>query len=247
MLEIRQLSKSFDGFAALDAVSLTVRTGQCHALIGPNGAGKTTLFDVVTGHLAPDQGQILLNGTPLTGQPPHRLVQQGLARSFQHLNIFPRLGVADNVQVALIARHRQAFNWFRPSARQHGGETAHLLELVGLAQQAHEEAGRLAYGQQKQLELALALAARPRLLLLDEPTAGMAPQETTAAMELIGRVAAQRNLTLLFTEHDMDVVFGLADHISVLDKGHLIASGPPAAIRLDPTVQQVYLGAADES
>ena len=247
MLQISGLSKSFDGFTAVRNVSLALDQGERHAIIGPNGAGKTTFFNLITGHLRPDSGTVDFKGKSLTGRAPHQIVKQGLARSFQHINIYPRMSVVQNVQVALIARQGQTFNIFVAAAGLHHQEASELLTLVGLADAEHAVAADLSYGKQKQLELAIALAAAPQLLLLDEPTAGMAPAETMEMLQLIGQIVAARDLTLLFTEHDMDVVFSLAQRISVLHHGEIIATGPPQEIRQDAEVQRVYLGKAADA
>ena len=247
MLRIQGVFKSFEGFVAIRDVSFELEAGQTHALIGPNGAGKTTFFNLITGHLKPDGGKVEFEGRSIAGMAPHRIVRLGLARSFQRVNIYPRMSVGANVQVALIARERQHFKFFLPGKDLQLEEAGALLELVGLGAEAEETAGELAYGQQKQLELALALAPHPRLLLLDEPTAGMSPQETAAAMELVQRIVAERGLTLLFTEHDMGVVFGMAERISVLHHGEIIASGTPAQVRQDAEVRRIYLGEAENA
>lgn len=240
MLEIKNLSKTFDGFTALQDVSLNVTPQETHAIIGPNGAGKTTFFNLITGHLTPDQGSVAFYGQPLTGLPPHEIVRYGIARSFQQINIFPRLTVLANVQASVIAQKRQYLRLFG-STRKQRRDADELLSIVGLGMEVERVAGELAYGQQKQLELALTLAAEPRVLLLDEPTAGMSPEETKIATGLIKRIQGARGLSLLFTEHDMDVVFGIADRISVLHHGELIASGRPQEIREDAKVRRVYL------
>jgi len=242
MLETRNLGKNFAGFQAIRDVDFRIEAGSRHAIIGPNGAGKTTFFNLITGHLAPSAGEVLYKDRPITGQAPHAIVKLGIARSFQRINIYPRMSVFQNVQVALIAREGKHFNLFRPAARLYGQEAEELLGLVGLADQAGETAGELAYGRQKQLELAISLAASPELLLLDEPTAGMSPSETTDSIRLIDRISRERNLTLLFTEHDMSVVFGIADRITVLHHGEVLASGTPAEVRGNPEVRSVYLG-----
>ena len=241
MLEIENLHKSFDGFAAIEEVSLTVAPRETHAVIGPNGAGKTTLFNLVTGHLKPDRGTVSFYGQPLTGLPPHEIVRLGVARSFQRINIFPRLTVAANVEAAVIAQQGRQLRLFG-TRRKAEALAEELLSVVGLGGESGRVAGELAYGQQKQLELALALALEPHLLLLDEPTAGMSAEETKRTTGLIKRIQEARGLSLLFTEHDMEVVFGIADRISVLHHGELIASGPPREIRGNPKVRQVYLG-----
>ncbi len=247
MLCIHDLSKSFEGFAVLRQVSFALEAGRIHAIIGPNGAGKTTFFNLITGHLQPDGGRVEFEGRSIAGMAPHRIVRLGLARSFQRINIFPRLRVAANVQVALIAHQRQHFKFFLPGESLQLEETEDLLDMVGLAGEAGKVAGELAYGKQKQLELAIALASHPRLLLLDEPTAGMSPQETATAIELVQRIIEKRGLTLLFTEHDMSVVFGMAERISVLHHGQIMASGTPSEVRRDPEVRRVYLGEADHA
>ena len=242
MLVIDGLWKSFSGFVATRNVHLTLNPGELHAVIGPNGAGKTTFFNLITGHLRPDRGTVQFEGTELTGLPPEKIVRMGIARSFQRINIYPRLTVFENVQVALIAHKGQQWNLFTPGRSLHRAETADLLRLVGLGEETTGIAGQLSYGKQKQLELAIALAAQPRLLLLDEPTAGMSPGETAESIALIRDIVRARGLTLLFTEHDMSVVFGIAERISVLHHGEIIASGTPDAVREDPEVKRVYLG-----
>ncbi len=246
MLEIRGLSKDFGGFVAINGVDFEIDAGAMHAIIGPNGAGKTTFFNLITGHLLPSQGTVAFEGRTITGMAPHKIVKLGMARSFQRINIYPRMTVFENVQVALIARDGLQLSMFRIGAVLNRDGTIELLHLVGLEDEAFEVAGELAYGKQKQLELAISLAAEPRLLMLDEPTAGMSPQETIVAMQLIKDIAKARELTLLFTEHDMDVVFSIADRISVLHHGEFIASGTPEEVRNDAEVRRVYLGEADD-
>jgi branched-chain amino acid transport system ATP-binding protein len=242
MLSIQGLWKSFEGFVATRDVSFDLAAGETHAVIGPNGAGKTTFFNLITGHLRPTKGSVAFEGRDLVGLPPQKIVRLGIARSFQRINIYPRLSVFENVQVALIAHEGQQWNLFRPGRSLYREGTAELLDLVGLTREAQETAGELSYGKQKQLELAIALAAKPRLLLLDEPTAGMSPQETAETIASVRDIVKARGLTLLFTEHDMSVVFGIAERISVLHHGEIIASGAPDAVRNDPEVKRVYLG-----
>jgi branched-chain amino acid transport system ATP-binding protein len=229
---------------ALYNVNLSVAKGQMASIIGPNGAGKSTLFNLITGHLVPDHGRIFFHDREITGVPPHRICQLGMGRSFQRTNIFPRLSVFDNVQVAVLSHQKKSLNLYAPAKRLAERETYALLEQVGLADEAQSVAGTLAYGFQKQLELGIALASEPQLLLLDEPTAGMSPQETASTIALIGTIARERSLTLLFTEHDMDVVFSIAEKITVLHQGRVLAEGTPAEVRQNPEVQQVYLGEA---
>tara|TARA_R110002167_G_scaffold38389_10_gene119578 strand:+ start:72 stop:824 length:753 start_codon:yes stop_codon:yes gene_type:complete len=242
MLEIKGLNKNFEGFQAITNVNFDLEEGSRHAIIGPNGAGKTTFFNLITGHLQPTSGSVRFQGRDITGMAPHKIVKLGIARSFQRINIYPRMSVLENVQVALIARENQHLNMFRLAHGMHQQETEELLDLVDLGSEAQEVAGELAYGKQKQLELAIALGENPKLLLLDEPTAGMSPSETADSIKLIDDIARARGLTLLFTEHDMSVVFGIADRISVLHHGEIIASGEPEAVRNDPEVRSVYLG-----
>ena len=242
ILNVENASRSFGGFLALDNVNLQVAEGEMHALIGPNGAGKTTLFNVISGLISPDVGTVSFKGKELTRLKPHQIVEVGMARSFQRVNVFPRNTAFENVQVGLIARKKQHFNIFTVAHGKHAQEVMELLELVGMADDASIPAGELAHGKQKQLELAVALAADPDLLLLDEPTAGMSISETVASIEVIRDIVRGRNLTLLFTEHDMTVVFEIADRISVLHHGQIIATGQGDAVREDPEVRRVYLG-----
>jgi len=211
-------------------------------VIGPNGAGKTTLFNVITGHLVPDSGRVGFGGRDITGQPPHAICRLGLARSFQRTNIFPRLTVFENVQIAILSHEGRAYGVWSPARGLARARTMAVLEDVGLAHRAADASGSLSYGDQKQLELGIALALEPTLLLLDEPTAGMSPQETRASVALVERIARQRKLTVLFTEHDMDVVFSVARSIRVLHQGRIIAEGRPEEIRGHPEVKRVYLG-----
>ena len=247
MLRLMDLSRSFGGFVAVRSVSLDVAAGEKHAIIGPNGAGKTTLFNLITGHLRPTGGEVEFEGARITGLPPHAVVKRGIGRSFQRINIYPRLSVWDNVHVARLSHHGHHFALFARGATMHRPETRAILEMVDLSDDAEAIAGTMSYGKQKQLELAIALALDPKLLLLDEPTAGMSPAETRDCVALVDRIARARGLTLLFTEHDMDVVFRVADRISVLHHGEIIASGAPEAVRADPDVRRIYLGEADHA
>jgi len=244
VLEVRDLRKSFDGFQAVAGVSVSVPEGGISAIIGPNGAGKTTLFNLITGHLHPDSGQVLFKGREVTGIPPHDLCRLGMGRSFQRTNIFPRLSVFENIQAAFLSHRGRGWNLFTPVERLYREETEALLAAVGLLDKAGEVSGLLSHGNQKQLELGLALALEPEILLLDEPTAGMSAAETRETIQLIERIARERHLTLLFTEHDMEVVFSIAQRITVLHQGQVIAEGPPDEVRRHPEVRRVYLGEA---
>ncbi len=242
MLAVHDVRKAFDGFLAVAGVSLQVARGETAAIIGPNGAGKTTLFNLITGHLKPDAGRVRLEGRDITGLPPHEICRLGLGRSFQRTNIFPRLTVFQNVQAAFISHRGRGLSLFSRVDRLYRDETEAVLASVGLLPKAGEIGAFLSHGNQKQLELAIALASEPNLLLLDEPTAGMSAAETRETIQLISRVAHDRGLTLLFTEHDMEVVFSIARKIVVLHQGRVIAEGTPAEVRGDPEVRRVYLG-----
>jgi branched-chain amino acid transport system ATP-binding protein len=245
MLKIRNLTKSFNGFVATNGVDLTIAESERHAIIGPNGAGKSTLFNLITGHLRPDSGTVIYRGEEITGMKPDTIVRKGVSRSFQHTNVYPKLTVFENMQAALIAHHRMEYRFFTLAQKLFRDEALELLAAVGMAEDADRVAGTLAYGRQKQLELAVGLASEPNFLLLDEPTAGMSGQETRQAIDLIARITGERKLTLLFTEHDMKVVFGIADRISVLYFGKILCTGTPAEVRADPEVKRVYLGGGD--
>lgn len=242
MLEISGLSKSFGGFRAVSDVTLNVATRQIAAVIGPNGAGKSTLFNLITGHLRPTSGTVRLNGRDITGAPPYRICGMGIGRSFQRTNIFSQLTVFENLQAAFLVHHGHGRNLWGRAETLYLDETAGLLASIGLSGQERVIAGTLSYGNQKQLELGLALASAPAVLLLDEPTAGMSATETHETIRLLERIAAERALTLLFTEHDMEVVFSIAQKIAVLHQGRIIAEGRPEEVRADPEVRRVYLG-----
>ena len=242
MLEARDVRKSFNGFAAIGGVSLTVPERGITALIGPNGAGKSTLFNLLTGHLRADAGTVSLQGRDITAAAPHAICRMGVGRSFQHTNIFRKLTVFENVQAALIAHGGQARNFWGRAETLYRERAWQILGSLGLTAQADAIGDSLSHGNQKQLELGIALASDPKLLLLDEPTAGMSAAETREAIRLLERVAAERKLTLLFTEHDMDVVFSIAQKIAVLHQGRLIAEGTPTEVRANADVRRVYLG-----
>ena len=245
VLETRGLSKSFGGVRAVAGVDLAMPQGEIRALIGPNGAGKTTLFNMLTGQLVPDAGEVRFKGERLSGLPPYAVWRRGVSRTFQITATFATLTALDNVRVARLSHLGRTYSLLEPAARLQTEEARALLDQVGLAEQAGRAAAVLAYGDLKKLELAVALANDPEVLLLDEPTAGMAPAERGALMALTERIARERRLTVLFTEHDMDVVFSIADRIMVLHQGRVIAEGRPAEVRADGQVQRVYLGEDD--
>jgi branched-chain amino acid transport system ATP-binding protein len=243
-LVVRGLSKSYGGVQALRDVSFSIASGEVVALIGPNGAGKTTCFNALNGQLPPDRGSVELDGEPLAGRAPRDVWRLGVARTFQITATFGSMTARENVQMALASYQRRLWSPFSAFQRLAAAEADALLERVGMHEQEAKPCAELAYGDLKRVELAIALANRPRLLLLDEPTAGMAPEERNALMRLAASLARREGIAVLFTEHDMDVVFGHADRVMVLYGGELIAAGPPAAIQADPRVQEVYLGAA---
>jgi branched-chain amino acid transport system ATP-binding protein len=242
VLEAHGLHKSWGGVAAVDGVSLAVQAGEMLALIGPNGAGKSTCFNMLNGQIRPEAGSVHLLGRDITGLAPRVVWRLGVGRTFQVTATFGSMSVLDNVRMALLSHHRRLFGLWRPAAKQFVAEAEGALARVGLAEQAQRPCGVLAYGDLKRLELAIALANEPRLLLMDEPTAGMAPAERAGLMALTARIARDAGIAVLFTEHDMDVVFGHADRILVLDRGKLIAGGTPEEVRADARVREVYLG-----
>jgi len=242
VLEVRNLAKAFGGVQAVDGVSFEVSSGELLALIGPNGAGKTTCFNMLNGQLKPDSGDVLLSGSPIGGLPPRVIARMGVGRTFQITATYGSMTVRENVQTALSAGARGEWNMIGRAVSRHVDEADALLDVVGMRDQADRACGVLAYGDLKRVELAVALANQPRLLLMDEPTAGMAPGERVALMDLAAGIAKARGVAVLFTEHDMDVVFQHADRVIVLDRGRLIAEGAPAEVRTDAAVQAVYLG-----
>ncbi|WP_137699430.1 ABC transporter ATP-binding protein [Marimonas lutisalis] len=242
VLEVRGLTKSFGGLVAVEDVSFDLAAGEFLALIGPNGAGKTTCFNMVNGYLRPDRGSVELEGRELIGIKPRRIVRMGVGRTFQITRTFLSMTVLENVQMALISHHRRMYDIFSRATRLYRDEAMALLELVSMQEQAGRACSELAYGDLKRLELAIALAPDPALLLMDEPTAGMAPSERVALMELTAQIVAERGVSVLFTEHDMDVVFAHAHRILVLNRGALIAEGTGDEIRENALVQEVYLG-----
>ncbi len=242
MLQVEDLHKSFDDFKAVDGVHLSVEKGQLVAVIGPNGAGKTTLFNLICGQLQPDRGKILFNDDEIGKLPPFEICRKGIARSFQIANIFQRLSVFRNVQVSVLSQQRLSNKLFHPAAQLAVNETNHILESVGLLDKNADVAGSLSHGDKRILEIAIALGNEPELLILDEPTAGMSPDETATTMALIQRLAEKQGLTILFCEHDMEVVFGVAQSIMVMQQGKTIVQGDPQTVRQNTEVQQAYLG-----
>jgi branched-chain amino acid transport system ATP-binding protein len=243
-LAVAGLVKSFGAVRAVDGVDFDVRAGELVAMIGPNGAGKTTCFNMLNGQLAPDAGSVRLDGVELGGRRPREIWRRGVGRTFQVAATFGSMSVRENVQVALLSRHRRLGDFWRRAATLHAGEADALLARVGMLEQAARACAVLAYGDLKRTELAIALANEPRLLLMDEPTAGMAPRERNALMALAVAIVRERGIAVLFTEHDMDVVFRHADRILVLDRGRIVARGAPAEVRADPEVRRIYLGSA---
>ena len=242
MLQVEGLMKSFDDFTAVNGANLAVGKGEIVAVIGPNGAGKTTLFNLITGALKRDRGRIVFKGEEISELPPYDICKKGISRSYQIANIFPRLTVFENVQVAVLSYQRRNSNLFRPAQTLAVKETRSILESMGLSGREKNIAGSLSHGDQKILEIAIALGNEPELLILDEPTAGMSPEETQATMELVKRLGKQRGLTILFCEHDMDIVFSIAQSIMVMRHGQTIIQGSLEEVRSNKEVQEAYLG-----
>jgi branched-chain amino acid transport system ATP-binding protein len=242
LLDVRDAWKAFGGVQAVAGVSFSLGVGDVCAVIGPNGAGKTTLFNLLTGQLAYDRGQILFRGGEIGGVAPHRIWRRGISRTFQVPATFDSLTVRENVQTALLSSAGRSRQMVTEAARLVRGSADALLEQVGLLRYADDRCGTLSLGDLKRAELALALAGEPSLLLLDEPTAGMAVAERAELMRLVTAIVRARRLTVLFTEHDMDVVFGSASRILVMHHGRVLADGSPAEVRANPEVQRVYLG-----
>lgn len=242
LLKVSNLGKSFGGVKAVDGVSFDLAAGELLALIGPNGAGKSTTFNMVNGQLAADQGSILLDDYELIGRKPREIWHKGVGRTFQIAETFASLTVVENVQMALLSRDHQLFATWRRASDYKRDEAIELLDQVGMKAQADRHCNVLAYGDVKRVELAIAMANSPKLLLMDEPTAGMAPKERNALMALTKQLVIDRGMAVLFTEHSMDVVFTYADRMIVLARGRLIAQGKPIEIRDHPQVQEVYFG-----
>jgi len=244
ILEIEKLRKSFGGLMAIDDINMKIQEHEVCSLIGPNGAGKTTLFNVISGRFPPDRGTIVFRGREITGRAPHKIVSMGLGRTFQITNIFPLLSTFENIEVAIIRNLNRSLRFFRPVRKYQEiqEETWQILVELELTEKAEIIGGNLPYGDQRRLEIGIALANKPRLLLLDEPTSGMSPEETRSTVGLIERLAKERKMTLLIIEHDMEVVFSISERVLVLHQGTLIAEGPPEEVSKNQEVISAYLG-----
>lgn len=244
LLVARGLRKRFGDLAAVDGLDLRVEEGGCTALIGPNGAGKTTALNLLSGHLSPDQGTITFRGEDITRLPPHARVQRGLSRSFQVMTIFPELTALENLLVPILARTGAVRSVLRPvhAFPEAEEEARRLLEDLGLSGAGEVPAGNLPHGDQRRLEMGIAVASRPRLCLLDEPSSGLNPLERAGLLHLIRQLSEQRGVTFVVVEHDMDVVFGLARWVVVMNRGRVLAEGTPEAIRASREVRETYLG-----
>lgn len=240
--EIMDLHKSFGGVKAVDGVSLSVNKGQICSIIGPNGAGKTTLFNLITGSIKPDRGKVVFLDKDITAKPAKVITRRGIARSFQLVNIFPRLTVYENVMVATLGYHRRSLNLTSSAKSLCTQECYQLLEIIGLVNESQLPAGQLSHGNQKRLEVGLALAMHPKLLLLDEPTSGMAAEEKAGILSTIKDMTAKQDCTVLLSEHDMSVIFSVSDIIWVLHNGGVITRGHVDEIRNNETVRKIYLG-----
>jgi branched-chain amino acid transport system ATP-binding protein len=245
MLQVKGLNKSFSGFKAVNGANLEVKQGEIVAVIGPNGAGKTTLFNLITGIIKPDGGDVIFRGERITGLPAYKTCKKGLTRSFQVVNIFNRQTVFENVQIAVLSQQKKMFTLFSPARTIAVRETMDILESVGLATKKDRICGALSHGDRKVLEIAMALGGKPELLILDEPTAGMSPEETTRCIMLIKKFQETMGLTILFCEHDMELVFGLAQRIMVMVRGATIIQADCDTVRCNKDVQDAYLGESD--
>ncbi len=243
ILEVQDLYKSFGGVQAVKDVSFELESGQLLAMIGPNGAGKSTCFNLINGQLRPDHGSIVIMGKQIAGSKPREVWNLGVGRTFQITSTFASMSVLENVQMALLSYHKRTKSLLKKVSRLYVDESMALLKLLGIDNQADRACGVLAYGDLKRVELAVALVNNPKLLLMDEPTAGMGPAERQRLMELTADIVRTRNIGVLFTEHDMDVVFNHADRIIVLSRGELMAEGAPAEVQNNVKVREIYLGA----
>ncbi len=245
MLQVKSLTKTFGGFKAVNGANLEVKKGEIVAVIGPNGAGKTTLFNLITGILKPDSGTVLFEGENITGLPPYKVCKKGMSRSFQVVNVFQRRTVFENVQVAVLARENMTWKLFTPSHKLVREETEGILESVGLTRKRDAVSGALSHGDRKVLEIAMALGGNPRFLILDEPTAGMSLEETLRCIDLIKQLSEKMGLTILFCEHDMELVFSISNRIMVMVRGATIIQGSCEEVRCNQAVQDAYLGGSD--
>ncbi len=243
--EIIGLDKSFRGLKATNKVSLSIKKGEVCSIIGPNGAGKTTLFNLITGLIKPDAGKIFFQGKDITAHSPVEIVHTGIARSFQIVNNFPRFTVYDNIMIAVLGYKRQALKMLTPAKSIGRNEIMELIDRIGLAKEANTLAGELSHGDQKRLEVGIALASNPSLLLLDEPTAGMSSEEKGGILETIKRIMKENNCTVFLCEHDMKVIFSISDTIWVLHNGTVVTSGTVEEIRNNALVREIYLGEAE--
>ena len=242
ILKVENLNKSFGGLQATCDVNYEMQTGELSAIIGPNGAGKSTFFNLLTGYHKADSGKVFFKGKEITNHPPHRIARLGIARAFQVSNIYLALTTYENVRQAILSQQRKTLNFLTPAHRLAKEETLELLDVTGLVQHADRVAGNLSQGDKKRLELAIALGSKPELLFLDEPTAGMSGEETHETMKLVKRLNQKMEVTILFTEHDMSVVFGYARRLTVLHQGSIIAEGSPEEVRSNEMAQKIYLG-----
>ncbi len=245
MLNVTNLNKSFSGFRAVNGANLHVAKGEIVAVIGPNGAGKTTLFNLITGILKPDSGAVTFKGEDITGMAPYEVCKKGMSRSFQVVNVFPRLSVFENVRVSVLARENKTWNMFTSSKKIMTRQTADIIESVGLYAKKDRISAALSHGDRKVLEIAIALGGRPEFLILDEPTAGMSPEETSRCIDLIHKLSSEFGLTILFCEHDMELVFAIANRIMVMVRGATIVQGTCDEVRCNQAVQDAYLGGSD--
>jgi len=245
ILEVTGLDKRFGGVHVTRNVNFTLEEGEQSAIIGPNGAGKSTFFNLLTGYHPPDAGRVVFASQDITRWPPHRIVRAGISRAFQVSNIFSRMSVSENVRSAVQVRMGVGLSLFGRADAIGVEETGRMLDLTGLADKRAVIAGELSQGDKKRLELAIAIAGKPRLLLLDEPTAGMSVDEARGTMELVDRLNRELRLTVLFTEHDMSIVFNHASRLTLLHRGEIVVQGTPEEVRADPTAQKVYLGEHD--
>lgn len=244
ILEIVNLSKSFDGAQVFNDITYTIEEGELSSIIGPNGAGKTTMFNLITGHLVPDKGKVIFLGQDIVGRQSFEIVKLGMARAFQRTSIFPKMTVLENVVTTIISREQANLNMFTPFFKKEHvySEAYEILKSVELEGMADRQSGVLAHGNQKRLDIAIALALKPKLLLLDEPTAGMSPEERKQTVELVKSLWERLELTMLFIEHDMDIVFGISQKVRVLCYKTLLAEGTPEEISANPQVIEAYLG-----